>query len=501
MNKIYYIILPIPSIKCLSFGGGGARGSVYPPVLAYLEKAGTLATVEEVLGVSAGAISAAFLAIGAHPLDLKTIAEQTNFKTIFKHWSIFKGGKGIFYTHEFKIRLGHHLKHFFHQRLQEAKTLCAEKLASTPQRQQQILEKIQQLEQHHSITFIDLHQLRQIYTELGQPNRIKALTIAAVDAHHKKPHIFSSNPHQDSCIVDAIVASSAIPPLFKPHVIKKNGEEKSFIDGCFYNSLMNPSHQSATFVTEMERRLQTLLFLLSPEDEANRYIYGPQQKPSMMMMIIGFLFKLFIGVDIIKAQSIMYKGVHDYGHNVVPMDVDIHPTHFGLPLEKKLMIGQRAIACLERYLTLRKHSGYHLIGTFAECLYQVPFDQFHQAKTAILQQMECNEINTTQHHLLIDAILKHRQQQQQLEALIQEKSASLSHWMEKKASLLEMYEDLEQFNQLFKCYCDLPPGIPDESQHIKNICRERFDHGTNHQLKTIDQYLELTRTDYSKNLP
>lgn len=512
MKTIYNIILSIPPVKCLSFGGGGARGSVYAQVMNYLEREGTNATVEEVLGVSAGAISAAFLAIGAHPSDLNVVAQQTNFKSVFKHWSIFKGGKGVFYTDEFKIIIEHHLKHFFQQRLQEAKTLCTENLASRPQAQQELLAQIQQLEQRnglysshyntdkelhrkkeHSrriITFIDLHALRKIYTTLGQPNRIKSLTIVAVGAHNKKPHLFTSDPPQDICIVDAIVASSAIPPLFKPHVINKDGEDLSFIDGCFYNGLMNPSHQHAAFVTDMERRLQTLLFLLSPESEANTYIYNPLQKPAFLMVIVSLFLKFFIGVDFNESQSTMYKSLNDYGHNVVPMDVDLNPINFGLSLEKKVEIGLRAIACLQRYLSLRKQEGYYLRGTFVNCLYQVPLNQFHQAKEAILQQMESNNANNAQHSHLIDTILSHRVQQQKLEEPIREKTALLSSLINKNASELELDKDIEEFNRLFKHYCYLPKGIPDESQHIKKICEERFNNGTNHQLKAIQSYLQ-----------
>lgn len=60
----FSVIKQAPAIEDLVLRGGGAKGAGYPPTLVELEKHGMTNSVEQVVGTSAGALSAALLAAG-----------------------------------------------------------------------------------------------------------------------------------------------------------------------------------------------------------------------------------------------------------------------------------------------------------------------------------------------------------------------------------------------------------------------------------------------------
>jgi NTE family protein len=66
-------------IKNLVFEGGGIRGIAYCGALEHFEKSGQFEQVERVAGTSAGAITAAFLAVGYSPEEISDIIYYTDF--------------------------------------------------------------------------------------------------------------------------------------------------------------------------------------------------------------------------------------------------------------------------------------------------------------------------------------------------------------------------------------------------------------------------------------
>src|SRR5688572_22494445 len=74
-------------IRNLVFEGGGMKGVAYAGAIAELERRGLLGGVTQVAGASAGAITAAFLAVGVDAAELEKILRATDF-------SAFMDGKG-----------------------------------------------------------------------------------------------------------------------------------------------------------------------------------------------------------------------------------------------------------------------------------------------------------------------------------------------------------------------------------------------------------------------
>lgn len=67
-------------IRNLVFEGGGVWGIAYEGALLELERRGVIANLQRVGGASAGAITAALLAVGYTPAELGEVLRKTNFK-------------------------------------------------------------------------------------------------------------------------------------------------------------------------------------------------------------------------------------------------------------------------------------------------------------------------------------------------------------------------------------------------------------------------------------
>ena len=68
------------AIKNLAFKGGGVLGIAYAGAIQVLEQRGVLKTVERVAGTSAGAITAALVALKYTSAEITQIVNATNFE-------------------------------------------------------------------------------------------------------------------------------------------------------------------------------------------------------------------------------------------------------------------------------------------------------------------------------------------------------------------------------------------------------------------------------------
>ncbi|WED44190.1 patatin-like phospholipase family protein [Legionella cardiaca] len=483
MKKQFKIFLPIPSVKTLSLGGGGARGAVYAPVLGYLEETDVLSGIECVYGVSAGAITSLLISYGATAEEINELT-QTDFRSLLTDWSIFRGGKGIYYTTQLKHMIEENGKRFFLKRLMEAKEICQ------TNKNEGLLKQIMMLETHQDkITFEDLEKLKNVFNELGFLNKVKSLSVLAVSLADGKPHLFSYSTHKDIRIVDAVAASCAIPPVFKPHYINIGGQEVAFVDGGMYRSLLTPTHQTA-FATDLEKRLDSLLLLLLPEDEANMHTYGPGKPLNFIMAFIGYLIKIFFGANGVSGRYEMQKSVKEYGPNVVSMNVDIKPNDFGVSTDRKKAAGEKAVESIKNYFALRRDSdsGYLLEGSFIFCLYQVPLHQFQIAKEELVKQLDAESEEEKNFFIsMAQKISDHRTMQKQWEEQISEEIKITIQLLKQNPAEAES-AGLNRLNNLLENYCTLPFEMQD--QQIFDINRERLLNGTQYQLKELFSLLE-----------
>lgn len=463
------LILPVPLPKSISFSGGGARGSVYGPVLEELEEQQVLCTVEEALGVSAGAITAAYLALGTHPKEITQIIQGTSFNTLLGPSALFSGGKGIYHTNTLWDMLNKNLNTQFKERINELKELIEHNYAGD---KEPISKEIDVLA-GQTLSFAALEQLGTLFAQLGQPNKIKTLSILAVRAEDGKPFLFSNQSNQDIPIVDAVVASSAIPPVFKPHFITIKGKKTAFIDGGLYCSLLSPEYRIPRFATEKEQRLDSLLLLLYPDSESNKALHEPTKKLNFIMVFIGYLIELIFGADWVQAQLRMEKGVKEHGPEVISMNVDISAADFGVSNKKKMEIGAQSVASVKSYFkNYRDEAAYVIEGlSWADCFYQVPLYQLEEARQLA---KDCDEFT-------ISEIIKHRTcEQPKCIQVIQE--------------LLAQSEEVN-LNTLDECihrYCSATVfNNQDDKESIYHTNMERLLNGSSYALMHLFAQFEL----------
>ena len=73
---------PDHSYECLVFKGGGAKGSIYPGAVRALEDAGIMPYIKRYAGASAGAVTAALLAIGLSSSELYRELAKTDMQAL-----------------------------------------------------------------------------------------------------------------------------------------------------------------------------------------------------------------------------------------------------------------------------------------------------------------------------------------------------------------------------------------------------------------------------------
>jgi Patatin-like phospholipase len=77
----FSVIKRAPAIENLVLRGGGAKGAGYPPALVELEKHGGMSGVKQIVGTSAGALTAALLASGLSAEQFQKVSDAHDTAT------------------------------------------------------------------------------------------------------------------------------------------------------------------------------------------------------------------------------------------------------------------------------------------------------------------------------------------------------------------------------------------------------------------------------------
>jgi len=184
------IFAQAPVYKNLVLEGGGVRGIAYGGALAELEKRGILSGIERVGGTSAGAIQAAFLAVGYSPQEITDITFATPVQKFTDGRLFFIGGFprlvnqfGWYRGEKFRKWLAHHI---------EQKT-------GDP-----------------DFTFAQLHAL-------AGKNNVRDLYVLGTNLSQQKPVIFSYQTYPNMKISDAVRVSMSIPLFFRAVFLDQEG--------------------------------------------------------------------------------------------------------------------------------------------------------------------------------------------------------------------------------------------------------------------------------------
>ncbi|CDZ77948.1 Patatin-like phospholipase [Legionella massiliensis] len=292
------------AIERLVFSGGGAKGVVYPGSYEALLQTGILKGVKEISGSSAGAITAALIAIGMPSKQLRDQLLSTNFQDLLGEpvWSILdyfipgcikpagvsfitKDGSGI--LNFIRENIDATLTQFFKDNAEDINAIDDERLNS-------IAEKM--LEQPARITFGDLAVLNQYW-----PETFKKLTMPAVRHPSGEVQVFSCDETPNVEIALACRASASIPALLEPVEIDlgDGSPPYRYVDGGLFDNLptdyFDRDEETGAFIKNQKPQ-QTLVFafgegLNNQENQVYQALYGHRWDEVLTSNLLATLFK------------------------------------------------------------------------------------------------------------------------------------------------------------------------------------------------------------------
>jgi NTE family protein len=225
------------TIKRLVFSGGGARGVVYSGAYAAMEETGVFQDIEAIAGSSAGAITASLLAVGLPPKEFQATLRTTDFSKLLGEKS-----KGAYITKDAEL-----LYRFLQENINKPIISFLEKQKILDKTCQTILDKLTN-NQQTSITFGELHTLREHYSEQKQ---FKDLTVTATKEEDGSLTFFNHKTAPDVEIALACKASGAIPVVLEPVTIKGI----KYVDGGISDNI-----PASAFEQNNAKKSETLLF-------------------------------------------------------------------------------------------------------------------------------------------------------------------------------------------------------------------------------------------------
>lgn len=362
-------------IKYLVFQGGSVKGVAYIGALEVLEQSIDMKDIRGVAGTSAGAITAALLALGYDIAQVKELQLQFDFKDILDDGedsyfstqgkvlnSVAKHVNGSFFSKvpvkpiipvlayrmatQFGIYEGDYLREW------------AENLIQT-----QVQKITNGKHSGKNLTFAELHQLAQEY-----PETFRDLSVVGSNLTTKEKVVFGyNNPStQDVIISDAIRISMSIPQLFKSHCLYyKEGNQRlidsrrdTWVDGGVYDNYPIDCFDAPEYtedgslcLSEDGRRLynrETLGFRLVSQ-ETKAYYEGHGEKPQTEL---SSLYQY--GKAIAKTRSALQEEKYTHKENVArTVFIDhqnISALEFNLSKEQQDALSQAGRKATREYL-------------------------------------------------------------------------------------------------------------------------------------------------------
>jgi NTE family protein len=190
------------AIKNLVFQGGGVKGIAYVGALQTLQANDLLRTIENVAGTSAGAITAALVAVGATAEEMHTILGGTDFAS-------FMDGRGGFIgdtvrlVREFGIYKGDEFEQWCRQQIGKLTT----RVTGTAQ---------------PDLTFAQLSALAA-----KDPANFRHLYVVSTNLSRQTPEVFSTQTRPNVPLWQAVRMSMSIPLFFE--AFKFDGDV--YVDG------------------------------------------------------------------------------------------------------------------------------------------------------------------------------------------------------------------------------------------------------------------------------
>lgn len=296
-------------IERIVCSGGGAKGVVYPGAYKAMEETGLLKKIKLVSGASAGAITAAFMAVGMSSEALREAMLSLNFKTLLGQGVGSLLGKNSPGTC-FITKDGKPLEAFIRQHINSAVRNALKSLGNSEEFAMQypdfksILLKFQGTDPRFN--FGDLALLNRLF-----PDQFKRLVVPALKFPNGELQIFNSELTPDVEIALACRASSSIPAILKPVEIDVMGVKQMYIDGGVYDNLPTDyfdMNSVGRFVKNIKPE-QTLVFAFGNglDDKQNhvfKALYGTRWDEVVSEKLLGKI--IDVAIKYSKKYSPLY---------------------------------------------------------------------------------------------------------------------------------------------------------------------------------------------------
>ncbi len=301
------VLRSAPSLEGMVFRGGGAKGVGYAPSLAVMEEQGQLQGLKQVVGTSAGSLTALCMATGFSARQFGDFVGRTGmdelgsripgfarrYPTVEISGMCRHSGEGalVALDHASATSVASHLKSLWTDRGFQAS------LARLDPAQVARLNSLRHPDlspgadrTSEMVTFSDLRLLHQL-----APARFRELTITGWDATQEKLEYFSADSQPDMPVSIAARMSMAIPPLFDPVFFRLEdrapatgplaalrrtlglGEEPKahkFIDGGFGNNVPSEVFTEGRWGRELlEARARTAVLVFDEQGKAHDQLH------------------------------------------------------------------------------------------------------------------------------------------------------------------------------------------------------------------------------------
>ncbi len=441
------ILIHPPQIERFVFSGGGEKGLVYGEALLLLSELVDLTQIKDVAGASAGAMTALVVALGA---DFETICEivsQSKLKLIPNT------------DHNQAVMqslIENVIENLVQERIKEAFHLSVNATHLFETEKSELLEKItvfQETREAGKLTFSQLSKLNELFTALGEPNKIKSFYTLGVDKDSGAPVYFSLKKTPNFDVGQAALISASFPRVFSPVESDVNGKVMTLIDGGVYSNTPFEAIDQYGMISDAEKHATTLGFILSEKPEMGLdQLHGGQKE----MVDIAKSFEnaakkiACFGHDVISNLDRNGSHVRKFGHNVINLQVNPLDT-FVFDVDEKVGLAcERARDSVREFITLREEQGFSVYGDFITCLLSVPFLQIQEAQNAFLKALQTrsseegkvNEYSTMElmeYETIGQQIEVFRQSQIELSKAL---DASIKDEVENNGSSLELLTEL-----------------------------------------------------------
>jgi predicted acylesterase/phospholipase RssA len=305
----FSVIKEAPDIENLVLRGGGAKGVGYPPALVELENHGSLTGVKQVVGTSAGALTAALLAAGLSAKEFQKVSDEhdmASFKDKPSGWHAkypnlkfgktgFHGGTALEVVDRESAKS---VKAFLDSGDGQAKIAAAVGEGRISAGDAHALEALRHQNfdidrTAQMVTFQDLESLAKI-----DPGKFKSLTLTGWNYTDKTLAYFNAKDTPQMPIAVASRISMSIPYFFKSPKYDAGQGVKSWVDGGVGSNMpagavldgLEHALQRASADLDvpemtskarelMDTRSRTLLMTFDESGKAYEIQHGPPPEP------------------------------------------------------------------------------------------------------------------------------------------------------------------------------------------------------------------------------